>query len=153
MLLLGYRKEMEAFLRRGNPGLARRFQLEHAFEFDDYDDQALLRRYKKEIDSLKKKLRYTSAGGDKDLEICQMINQMESLESKNQTLEEEKGALMKETREGQDGRSAGNEGCEGGKKKKGAGAKHENGFMADGALTAFTSGFSNPKPRKVSPKP
>ena len=65
------------------------------------DDQALLRRYKKEIDSLKKKLRYTSAGGDKDLEICQMINQMESLESKNQTLEEEKGALMKETREGQ----------------------------------------------------
>ena len=43
VLLLGYRKEMEAFLRRGNPGLARRFQLEHAFEFDDYDDQALLR--------------------------------------------------------------------------------------------------------------
>ena len=43
MLLLGYRKEMAAFIRRGNPGLARRFQLENAFEFDDYDDQALLR--------------------------------------------------------------------------------------------------------------
>ena len=43
VLLLGYRKEMEAFIRRGNPGLARRFQLENAFEFDDYDDQALLR--------------------------------------------------------------------------------------------------------------
>ena len=42
VLLLGYRKEMEAFIRRGNPGLARRFQLENAFEFDDYDDQALL---------------------------------------------------------------------------------------------------------------
>ena len=43
VLLLGYRKEMERFIRRGNPGLARRFQLEKAFVFDDYDDQALLR--------------------------------------------------------------------------------------------------------------
>ena len=43
VLLLGYRKEMERFIRRGNPGLARRFQLENAFQFDDYDDQALLR--------------------------------------------------------------------------------------------------------------
>jgi len=43
VLLLGYRKEMERFLRKGNPGLARRFQLENAFVFEDYDDQALLR--------------------------------------------------------------------------------------------------------------
>ena len=43
VLLLGYRAQMERFIRRGNPGLARRFQLENAFEFDDYDDQALLR--------------------------------------------------------------------------------------------------------------
>eukprot|EP00908_Phaeocystis_cordata_P013006 Transcript_24047.p1 GENE.Transcript_24047~~Transcript_24047.p1 ORF type:complete len:637 (+),score=331.07 Transcript_24047:1338-3248(+) len=43
VILLGYRKEMERFIRKGNPGLARRFQLENAFEFDDYDDQALLR--------------------------------------------------------------------------------------------------------------
>ena len=43
VLMLGYRKEMERFIRRGNPGLARRFQLENAFEFEDYDDQALLR--------------------------------------------------------------------------------------------------------------
>ena len=33
---------MERFLRKGNPGLARRFQLENAFVFEDYDDQALL---------------------------------------------------------------------------------------------------------------
>ena len=39
VLLLGYRKEMERFLRKGNPGLARRFQLENAFEFEDFDDQ------------------------------------------------------------------------------------------------------------------
>ena len=44
------------------------------------DDQAMLRKYKKEIDQLKKKLRYTSAGGEKDMEICQMINQMQSLQ-------------------------------------------------------------------------
>ena len=43
VLLLGYEKEMSEFLRRGNPGLARRFQLENAFRFDDYDDQALLK--------------------------------------------------------------------------------------------------------------
>lgn len=43
VLLLGYDKEMTQFLRRGNPGLARRFQLENAFRFDDYDDQALLK--------------------------------------------------------------------------------------------------------------
>ena len=46
VLLLGYRKEMERFIRRANPGLARRFQLENAFEFDDYDDQAQSIRHK-----------------------------------------------------------------------------------------------------------
>ena len=35
VLLLGYDKEMTQFLRRGNPGLARRFQLENAFRFDE----------------------------------------------------------------------------------------------------------------------
>ena len=43
VLLLGYRNEMELMLRRGNPGLARRFQLDKAFIFDNYDDEALLR--------------------------------------------------------------------------------------------------------------
>ena len=43
VLLLGYRNEMELMLRRGNPGLARRFQLDKAFIFDDYEDEALLR--------------------------------------------------------------------------------------------------------------
>jgi len=44
------------------------------------NDEAMLRKYKKEIDQLKKKLRYTSAGGEKDMEICQMINQLQSLQ-------------------------------------------------------------------------
>ncbi|KAJ1457712.1 P-loop containing nucleoside triphosphate hydrolase protein, partial [Pelagophyceae sp. CCMP2097] len=43
VLLLGYREDMEAMLRRANPGLARRFQLDAAFVFEDYDDAALLR--------------------------------------------------------------------------------------------------------------
>ena len=43
VLLLGYKPQMEAFVKRANPGLQRRFQLEHAFVFDDYDDEALLR--------------------------------------------------------------------------------------------------------------
>lgn len=36
VLLLGYRAEMEAFMRTANPGLARRFALENAFTFEDY---------------------------------------------------------------------------------------------------------------------
>ena len=41
VLLLGYRKEMEEMLENTNPGLARRFPLEYAFEFEDFDDQQL----------------------------------------------------------------------------------------------------------------
>ena len=43
VLLLGYRVPMEALMKAANPGLARRFQLENAFEFTDYDDEALLK--------------------------------------------------------------------------------------------------------------
>jgi SpoVK/Ycf46/Vps4 family AAA+-type ATPase len=43
VVLLGYREEMEAMLKNTNPGLSRRFQLEYAFEFPDYDDESLLR--------------------------------------------------------------------------------------------------------------
>lgn len=38
-----------------------------------------MKRYQKEIENLKKKLRYTSAGGEKDFEICSMINELESV--------------------------------------------------------------------------
>ena len=34
---------MEDLVRNANPGLVRRFQLDNAFEFDDYDDDALFR--------------------------------------------------------------------------------------------------------------
>ncbi|CAM9651536.1 unnamed protein product, partial [Hapterophycus canaliculatus] len=42
VLLLGYRAEMEAFMRDTNPGLARRFALDNAFSFEDYTDDELL---------------------------------------------------------------------------------------------------------------
>ncbi|CAM9784239.1 unnamed protein product, partial [Choristocarpus tenellus] len=42
VLLLGYREEMEDFLRGANPGLERRFALNNAFQFDDYNDEELL---------------------------------------------------------------------------------------------------------------
>jgi SpoVK/Ycf46/Vps4 family AAA+-type ATPase len=41
VVMLGYRKPMEAMFAVANPGLARRFQLDNAFEFSDYDDNAL----------------------------------------------------------------------------------------------------------------
>ncbi|KAI1103690.1 ATPases of the AAA+ class [Jackrogersella minutella] len=41
IILVGYRKQMEEMLRKMNPGLARRFPLESAFEFDDYTKEEL----------------------------------------------------------------------------------------------------------------
>jgi SpoVK/Ycf46/Vps4 family AAA+-type ATPase len=41
VVMLGYRKEMEDMLAVANPGLSRRFQLENAFEFEDYTDEQL----------------------------------------------------------------------------------------------------------------
>ena len=41
VLLLGYKDQMEEMLENSNPGLARRFQLSHTFEFEDFDDQQL----------------------------------------------------------------------------------------------------------------
>ena len=43
VILLGYREEMARMMRGANPGLARRFQLEHAFDFPDYTDEQVLR--------------------------------------------------------------------------------------------------------------
>ena len=47
VVLLGYRKEMEAMMTAANPGLSRRFDMENAFIFSDYDDEALLRILRK----------------------------------------------------------------------------------------------------------
>jgi hypothetical protein len=38
VLLLGYKEQMEDMFRNVNPGLARRFPLESAFVFEDFDD-------------------------------------------------------------------------------------------------------------------
>lgn len=41
VLLLGYKEQMEEMLENSNPGLARRFQLSYAFQFEDFDDEQL----------------------------------------------------------------------------------------------------------------
>ena len=43
VVMLGYQAEMENMLAKVNPGLSRRFQLENAFHFPDFDDAALIR--------------------------------------------------------------------------------------------------------------
>ncbi len=48
VIMLGYRKQMEAMFQAANPGLARRFQLSDAFEFKDYDNQSLLKILKQD---------------------------------------------------------------------------------------------------------
>lgn len=45
MILCGYRKEMEVMIQDSNPGLARRFALDSAFEFEDYDDSGDAERH------------------------------------------------------------------------------------------------------------
>lgn len=41
VLLLGYKEEMEEMFQNSNPGLARRFQPDHAFHFEDFDEEQL----------------------------------------------------------------------------------------------------------------
>ena len=43
VIMLGYRKEMHDMFKSVNPGLSRRFQLEQAYDFPDYNDVALLK--------------------------------------------------------------------------------------------------------------
>jgi SpoVK/Ycf46/Vps4 family AAA+-type ATPase len=59
VVLLGYREQMETMLRESNPGLQRRFQLENAFQFDDYNNDELL-----QILKLKMKKQGVEAGTD-----------------------------------------------------------------------------------------
>ena len=42
VLLLGYEDQMKEMLRKVNPGLSRRFPVENAFIFEDYNDEQLL---------------------------------------------------------------------------------------------------------------
>ncbi|KAI9769554.1 MAG: hypothetical protein M1840_004032 [Geoglossum simile] len=41
VLLLGYKDQMEEMLENSNPGLARRFPMNHAFHFEDFNDEEL----------------------------------------------------------------------------------------------------------------
>ena len=41
VLLLGYKEKMEEMFRNTNPGLSRRFALDDAFDFEDFDDDQL----------------------------------------------------------------------------------------------------------------
>jgi AAA+ superfamily predicted ATPase len=43
VVMLGYREEMQQMLKNANPGLARRFQLENAFDFPDMGDEDLIK--------------------------------------------------------------------------------------------------------------
>jgi replication-associated recombination protein RarA len=55
VLLLGYQEQMETMMRDGNLGLARRFQINNAFVFEDYsrDDLFFIMKEKAEKDKLK----------------------------------------------------------------------------------------------------
>lgn len=41
VLLLGYKEQMDKMFQNVNPGLSRRFPISSAFEFEDFDDEAL----------------------------------------------------------------------------------------------------------------
>jgi len=61
VLLLGYQEQMEEMFRNTNPGLARRFALDNAFHFEDFDDDQLrkimdLKLKKQGLDATKPKM-------------------------------------------------------------------------------------------------
>lgn len=41
VIMCGYEKEMRDFLREANPGIARRFSIDNAFVFEEFDDEQL----------------------------------------------------------------------------------------------------------------
>ena len=43
VVMIGYREEMENMMSHVNPGLSRRFQIDEAFDFPDFNDEALVR--------------------------------------------------------------------------------------------------------------
>ena len=43
VVMIGYQEEMENMMSNVNPGLSRRFQIDEAFHFPDFDDSALVR--------------------------------------------------------------------------------------------------------------
>lgn len=49
VLLLGYEKQMLEMFNNVNPGLARRFKVDEAFKFEDFDDQELLQIMEKKM--------------------------------------------------------------------------------------------------------
>ena len=61
VVMLGYREELETMMSKCNPGLSRRFQLENAFLFQDYDDEALTRILQKAVDRDGLKITETTA--------------------------------------------------------------------------------------------
>lgn len=42
VIMLGYKEDMQRMIKNSNQGLSRRFQIEDAFEFEDYNDEQLL---------------------------------------------------------------------------------------------------------------
>ena len=52
VLLLGYSEQMETMMRDGNPGLARRFQLDNAFVFEDYSSEDLFHMMRAKAEKL-----------------------------------------------------------------------------------------------------
>jgi len=49
VIMCGYTKEMEDFVRCANPGLRRRFQADSKFRFEDYNDTALYQILQKKV--------------------------------------------------------------------------------------------------------
>ncbi|KAG5637751.1 hypothetical protein H0H81_003389 [Sphagnurus paluster] len=71
VLLLGYKEQMEEMFQNVNPGLARRFAIEDAFNFEDFDDRQLL-----EILNLKLKDQHLSATDPAKLVAIQVLDRL-----------------------------------------------------------------------------
>lgn len=72
--MLGYEDQMREMLRESNPGLARRFQIDDAFKFEDYTNEELL-----EILDLKLKKNGILAKGEARIAAVKVLEQQRTL--------------------------------------------------------------------------
>jgi len=100
VLLLGYEEQMIKMIEGQNPGLSRRFPKEHAFYFDDYDDNELLKIL--DLNVKKQEVNCTLAFREKALEVLRTKKSSRNFGNAGEVELLLRGAMLKASRRSSD---------------------------------------------------